>query len=349
MVVSGAGWQYRRRVSDPLVSVIVVPREGFRQAPSRLAELIERTSTPFHLVYVDGNSPARIARRIRRLVSERGGTLIRTERFLRPTTARNLGLREAGTRYVVFLDNDVTVTPGWLDALVRCAEETGAAFVSPVICIGGASPPVVHVAGGVNRLENDGAHRRFIETYANAHRPLSDVLAEIDRSPITMAEFHAVLVRKDALNDIGGLDERCSTAFEHNDLCLTIGERGGVGWLEPNAIVDYVPDRPTSPENAIYHLLRWNRAWIDESLQHFCAKWGIDPDDPALVPDLESLHSRRRRPALHVRALARKLAGEAAVSRVDTWTDALVETALRKRHDLAPPRAEISRFAPAGS
>ena len=330
------------------MSVIVVPREGFRQAPSRLAELIARTSTPFRLVYVDGNSPGRIARRIRRRVSEQGGTLIRTEHFLRPTTARNLGLGEVDTRYVVFLDNDVAVTPGWLDALVRCAEETDATFVSPVICIGGASPPVVHVAGGVNRLENNGIHERFVETYANARRPLSDVLAEIDRGPITMAEFHAMLVRTDALKDLNGLDEGCSTAFEHNDLCLAIGERGGIGWLEPSSIVDYVPDRAMSLDNLIYHLLRWNRTWIDESLQHFCAKWGIDPDDPALVPDLESLHSRRRRPTLHVRMLARKLGGDVAVSRVDTWTDALVEATLRKRHDLAPPRAEISRFASAG-
>src|SRR5574342_637715 len=87
------------------------------------------------LVYVDGNAPARIGRRIQRMIRRHGDTLIRTDWYLRPTHARNLGFREVDTRYAVFLDNDVVVTPGWLEALVRCAEETGAAFVSPVICI----------------------------------------------------------------------------------------------------------------------------------------------------------------------------------------------------------------------
>lgn len=42
-----------------------------------------------------------------------------------------------------------------------------------------------------------------------------------------MAEFHAVLVRTDSLKAVGGLDERCPTAFEHNDLCLSLEARGG--------------------------------------------------------------------------------------------------------------------------
>ena len=35
-----------------------------------------------------------------------------------------LGLERATTLYVAFLDNDVVVEPGWLEALVRCAEES---------------------------------------------------------------------------------------------------------------------------------------------------------------------------------------------------------------------------------
>jgi len=334
-------------VAAPLATVIVVPREGFRQAPLRLAELIERTTTPFDLVYVDAGAPRRISRRLRRLVSQHGGTLIKTECFLRPTTARNLGLREVATRYTVFLDNNVTVMPGWLDALLRCAEETRAAYVSPVICEGAATPPVVHVAGGVNRLAVDGDRKRFVEQYAHARRPLAEVLAEITRQPVTMAEFHAMLVRTDVLTVLGGLDECCSTAFEHNDLCLAIGERGGIGWLEPTAIVDYVNDKASSPANLRYHLLRWSRASIEESLDGFCAKWGLSPGDPAFVPDLESLHSRRRRPALRVRELARRLAGRAGVERVDRWMDHWIDTTLRKRHDRSPPNARVTHFPPA--
>jgi GT2 family glycosyltransferase len=330
-------------MTETVVSVVVVPREGFRQAPARLAQLLDLTDTAFRLVYVDGNAPSRVARRIRYLIRRHGGTLIRTDRYLRPTHARNLGFREVDTRYTVFLDNDVVVTPGWLGALVQCAEETGAAFVSPVICIGGRMPPVVHVAGGVNRVVEDGGRRRLLEIYAHAHRPLPEVLAEIQRQPTTMAEFHAILVRTDSLRALGGLDERCPTAFEHNDLCLSFAARGAKGWLEPDSIVDYVPDRAAAPANAPYHLVRWCRAWIDESLGGFCAKWALERDDPALAADLASLHGRRRRPARYVRGLARRVAGHTGAAQVDRWTDRWIDRLLHAVDQRQPLEVDVFR------
>lgn len=321
----------------PLVSVIVVAREGFRQAPACLARLLAATDTRFRLIYVDGNAPARIARRVRRLIERHGGTLIRVDRYLRPTHARNLGLRQVDTRYVVFLDNDVIVTPGWLEGLVQCAEATEAAFVSPIICMGDATPPIVHVAGGTNRIVEESGQRRLLESYDHAGRTLSDVLADIRRSPTTMAEFHAVLVRTEKLRVLGGLDERCSTAFEHNDLCLSMAALGGTGWLEPASIVDYLRGSATAAGNARYNLLRWCRAWIDESLDGFCTKWGLGRDDPALAIDLESLHGRRRRPMRHPRGLARRLAGAAGVEQLDRLTDWWVDRTLRKRHERPNP------------
>ncbi len=328
-------------MTEPLVSVVVVPREGFRQAPDCLARLLVSTETPFRLVYVDGNAPARIARRVRGLVARHGGTLVRTNRFLRPTHARNLGFQRVDTRYTVFLDNDVRVTAGWLDALVSCAEETGAAFVSPVICIGARTPPEVHVAGGVNRIVEEAGRRRLIETYDHASRPLSEVLPGIARQSTTMAEFHAILIRTDSLKAMGGLDERCPTAFEHNDLCLSLEARGGAGWLEPTSIVDYVHDSPTAPGNLRYHLLRWSRAWIQESLDGLCDKWGLERDDPALASDLESLHGRRRKPLRHIRRVARRLGGEAAVTRVYALADRWVDGVARRHRNGHPPEPRV--------
>jgi GT2 family glycosyltransferase len=331
--------------SETLVTVVVVAREGFRRAPSCLRHLLRVTLTPYRLVYVDGGSPRTVSRRLARLVRTHGGVLIRSKRYLRPTRARNLGFQEVGTRYAVFIDNDVTTSPGWLEALVRCAEQTGAAYVSPIICIGSESPPVVHVAGGENRIVREGERRRLIERYAHAHQRLPEVLAEVDRQETTMAEFHAVLVRTDVLRRLGGLDESCPTAFEHNDLCLSVAAAAETGWLEPGSIVHYVPGAAADPTNFAYHLLRWSRAWIDESLEGFCAKWQLGSDDPALVRDLASLHSRRKRPTLHLRKLAKALGGYRAVSGVDFLFDWLVERTLRPRHDQKAPAIRVYRWS----
>ena len=121
-------------MDEPLTSIVVVARDGFDNAPACLERLFEATAMPFRLIYVDGKAPKRTARAIARLVSTHGGVLIRADRYLRPTDARNLGLAEVATRYTLFLDNDVMVNDRWLAGLVRCAEDTGAAYVSRIIC-----------------------------------------------------------------------------------------------------------------------------------------------------------------------------------------------------------------------
>lgn len=52
--------------------------------------------------------------------------IIRTDYYLSPNHARNIGLSDVDTKYLVFVDNDVIFFPGWLQALVTCAEETNA-------------------------------------------------------------------------------------------------------------------------------------------------------------------------------------------------------------------------------
>jgi glycosyltransferase involved in cell wall biosynthesis len=89
------------------------------------------------------STPARRARsaRPRRTLHPHGFKLSRVERFLPTNTARNVALRHASGKYVVFVENDVVVSENWLSTLVACAEETGATVVSPLICKGRRSTP----------------------------------------------------------------------------------------------------------------------------------------------------------------------------------------------------------------
>ena len=75
--------------------------------------------------------------------------VIRTARYISPNQARNLGLRYvldrtildcADSEYVVFVENDVIVKPGWLTQLVACAEETNAAVVGAAHLYWSSSP-----------------------------------------------------------------------------------------------------------------------------------------------------------------------------------------------------------------
>ncbi|MFN9673614.1 MAG: glycosyltransferase family 2 protein, partial [Microcystis sp.] len=91
----------------PKVTLVVVPRERFSFTMTSLENIYEMTDIPFKLVYVDGGSPAPIRDYLKKQSQEKGFELIRTEHYLIPNVARNMGLQWVTTPYVVFVDNDV--------------------------------------------------------------------------------------------------------------------------------------------------------------------------------------------------------------------------------------------------
>ena len=147
-------------MTAPNVTLIVVPRERFSYAQTSLNSLYDHTQLPFKLIYVDGNSPKGLQQFLKQQSEERGFKLVRTNQYLYPNQARNIGLHHADTEYIVFVDNDVVVSPGWLTALVICADETGAAVVGPLMCQHEPIHQEIHFAGGESHVWTDKLGRR---------------------------------------------------------------------------------------------------------------------------------------------------------------------------------------------
>src|SRR5262245_60838363 len=105
-----------------LVTIVCVPRDHFSDVPEALESVFANTDAPFDLIYVDGGSPKPTATYLREQAGSRGFRLIRTEHYLSPNRARNIAAAAVQTPYMVFIDNDVVVAPGWLTSLIACAE-----------------------------------------------------------------------------------------------------------------------------------------------------------------------------------------------------------------------------------
>jgi GT2 family glycosyltransferase len=267
---------------EPVVTIIVVPREGFSLTRDSLESIYQHTETPFRLVYVDGGSPRTVQRYLEAQARKKGFHLIRTDYYLSPNRTRNLGLGQVSTKYVVFMDNDVIVAPGWLTELVRCAEETGAAIVSPLICHGTPVHETIHCAGGESgvREETDGdkVKRHIIEKIYRQGQKLPKVQDQLHRQPTGLAEFHCMMVRRDVLDQTGPLDEGLLNTKEHVDLCIMVAEAGGVVYFEPKSVVTYVYGR-LKPIDIPYYVLRWSDAWELASLHRLRDKWNLTEDD----------------------------------------------------------------------
>lgn len=266
-------------LKEALVTIVVVPRERFSCARASLESIYEHTDIPFKLVYVDGNSPAKVRSYLEEEAKKRDFELIRTDYYLYPNQARNIGLARVKTRYVVFIDNDVIVSPQWLQALIDCAEETNAAIVGPLMCQNEPVHEIVHFAGGESHIFVDKKGRRRLreKMYKQGQR-VADVYDKLKRSPTELAEFHCVLVRHSIFDRVGFLDEAFLNTKEHLDFCMSVAQVGESIYFEPACIVTYVPGPPLEWTDLHYYMLRWSNAWLLGSLQRMREKWDVVED-----------------------------------------------------------------------
>lgn len=267
------------QVTTSQVTIVVVPRERFSCTEASLESIYAHTTMPFELVYVDGNSPAKVRRYLEEQAKAKQFYLIRTPYYLYPNQARNLGLAQVKTPYVVFIDNDVVVTPGWIEALVQCAEETNATVVGPLMCQHEPVHEEVHFAGGESRVWVDRTGRRRLreKMYQQGHQ-VKQLRPQLKRTETELAEFHCVLVRTAIFDRLGKLDEQMLNTKEHLDFCMSVRAAGGIVYFEPASIVTYVPGPPLEWSDLHYYMLRWSDAWTLKSLHRLRDKWNLAED-----------------------------------------------------------------------
>lgn len=226
-------------MSEPKVTIVVVPRERFDFSQLSIETIYQRTAIPFKLVYIDGNSPAHIKCYLEEQAKQKGFYLIRTNKFLTPSQAHHLGLAYVNTKYFVFIDNDVVVEVGWLENLVQCAEDTEAWVVGPLYLERKPEDQIIHMAGGQAHICEQNGKRKLVSQLAFAKQKLSTVRSQLQRGATEHVEFHCILLRTEVFQRMPLLDDKILSAPENVDLCLSVQKAGGSIYFEPNSIVTY--------------------------------------------------------------------------------------------------------------
>jgi GT2 family glycosyltransferase len=322
---------------NPEVTIIVVPRERFSYTQQSLLSIYEHTEYPFNLIYVDGNSPTHIRDYLAHQSLEKQFQLIRTDCYLSPNQARNIGLRQVNSKYVVFIDNDVVVTPGWLKSLVECAEATAATIVSPLICEGIPLHQQIHCAGGetgvLMETKNGTIRRKIIEKIYKQGCRIADV-TQLQRQQTALAEFHCMMVRTEIFQQIGLLDEALLNTKEHVDLCMLVQGQGGTIYLEPESLMTYVSGTPLERTDIHYYMLRWSDAWEVASLKHLQQKWNLTEDE-YFQKRYKSLGWRRHMTIINpfARNLSIGKIGSKIVAKILRFLDKILNRYITSRYD----------------
>lgn len=292
---------------QPKVALIIGPRERFSSTQESLESIYSDTDYPFDLIYIDVCTPAPIRRYLETTAQEKQFTLLRTDYYVSPTQAKNIGLKYALYRakenyqYIVFVENDVIVKRGWLEKLVACAEETGAAVVGPLTCIGQPVHQVIHNAGGKSQIvvevSGNQTRRHIRQSAALTGKAVAEVSDRLHRKRTDYVEYHCMLVRAAIFEQVGLLDEGMMATREHIDFCFMVTQAGGTIYSEREAVVTTDTVGIESNKDGLvkwfgqmqlptfkwfdlpYFMVRWNDEWDLASLHHLRKKWNLTEDE----------------------------------------------------------------------
>jgi hypothetical protein len=274
--------------NQPRVTIVMTARERHSLTEGVIDGIVSDTSLPHRFMYLDCASPAWLRDVLDTRAAEWHLEVVRFDEALWPQEARQRIVGRIATEYVVFIDNDVTVEPGWLKALVACADETGAGIVAPLYLLGdGVRPAKIHMAGGtLVRKEVPGGI-----VLEEAHR-LQDAdprHVRVERGECDFAEFHCMLLRTALFRD-GVLDPAILCVHEHIDLALSVKARGFGAYVEPLARVTYLGLAEYMLEDLEFLRRRWAAPAVDASIAAFCRKWGVIDDERSFGGARDFIH-----------------------------------------------------------
>jgi len=135
---------------------------------------------------------------------------------------------------LVFLNNDVKVSPDWLTHLNKSFLSRETAIAQPKI-LSYTQPGDFEYAGAaggmIDRLGYPFCRGRLFEHVEKDHGQYDD------ESPITWASGAALAIRKEVFNKLGGFDEDFEFHMEEIDLCWHAWKRGYEIRFQPQSVV----------------------------------------------------------------------------------------------------------------
>jgi GT2 family glycosyltransferase len=215
-------------VARPDVTVVMLTYNRWDLTKEALRLLAEVTQPRYEVVIVDNASTDGTLAELDRV---EGARILRNPTNLGFGPANNQGAAMARGRYLLLLNSDAWVRPGWLEPLIEVADaDPGVAAVAPKLLYPDGR---LQEAGSI--IWRDGRVRQYGDG-DRSNRPEYNFRRTVD-----YASAACLLVRRSAFRSVGGFDPRFAPVYyEDVDLCLALAARPGRVVYQPRSVVEHV-------------------------------------------------------------------------------------------------------------
>lgn len=210
----------------PLVSIIILTFNKPALLLECLQSIANHTYGDHEIILADNASSDRTHLLLDRLD---GITILRNQENLDFIRGNNAACKQAKGKYLLFLNHDTAVLPGWCEALTSILE-------TRPDC-GAVGSRLIHMDGRLQEsgclVRPDGSTWGYGRGNANPNHPAFMHVREVD-----FISGAGLMVRKELFDRLGGFDERYNPAyFEDADLCMSIKRLGFKVLIAPHSAI----------------------------------------------------------------------------------------------------------------
>ena len=183
-------------------------------------------------------------------------------------TPCNIGMAEASAPYVVLVNSDVSVTPGWLSRLIACAESD-----SRIAAVN----PLTNYAANINIPLAPGANFYGMDSRLASH-------SRAEYPDVVTGVGFCMLLRRSALDDVGVFDEVYGQGYcEDSDFSMRLVAKGYRTVVADDGFVYHKGRASFSDRDQRYRRNRriFDARWAPQYQQQFRTFSKRDPLKPA--------------------------------------------------------------------
>ncbi len=248
----------------PIVSIIMLTFNALEFTKKCVESIQEYTKNPHEIIFVDNGSKDGTKKYLRQLIKKHQNyQLISNNKNQGFAEGNNQGVKKAKGKYILLLNNDVEVSNGWLESMVRSLE-----LDEKIGMVG----PITNMISGLQQVSQiDYTDQNGFHQFAQKVRQQNEGVI----TPRRRIAGFAVLMEKMLYEEIGGFDTSFGTGnYEDDDLCLRVWEKGYAIMVDESTFIHHYGSR-TFDENKIDY-----KKSLKNKENIFSKKWpNVDHDE----------------------------------------------------------------------